>query len=69
MCDALKELMKPEIEESLERGRQEGRTEGRAEGGVNALLQLGWTPSQIAAQLHLNEDRVNEIIREIQSAH
>lgn len=63
MCDALKELMKPEIEESLEKGRQEGL----AEGGVNALLQIGWAPSRIAAQLHLNEDRVNEIIKKIQS--
>ena len=71
MCDALKELMKPEIEESLEKGRQEGRTEGLAEGlaegGVNALLQIGWAPSRIAAQLHLSEDRVNEIIKKIQS--
>ena len=70
MCDALKELMKPEIEESLEKGRQEGRTEGLAEGlaegGVNALLQIGWAPSRIAAQLHLSEDRVNEIIKKIQ---
>ena len=63
MCDALKELMKPEIEESLEKGRQEGL----AEGGVNALLQIGWAPSRIAEQLHLNEDRVNEIIKKIQS--
>ena len=57
MCDALKELMKPEIEE------------GRVEGGVNALFQIGWTPSQIAAQLHLSEDRVKEIIKKIQPEH
>lgn len=73
MCDALKELMRPEIEESLEQGRQEGLAEGRIagrdEGGVNALFQIGWTPSQIAAQLHLSEDRVKEIIKKIQSEH
>ncbi len=55
MCQALREIMAPEIEESYNEGKIEGiavgRTEGRAEGRValiKDMLRLGSTAQDIS---------------------
>ena len=51
MCQALREIMAPEIEESYNEGRIEGITEGRAEGRValiKDMLRLGSSPQDIS---------------------
>ena len=40
MCEALRELMRPEIEEELKQGREQGREQGRAEGRAEGRLLL-----------------------------
>lgn len=78
MCDALRELMKPEIEEELTKseargrmeghaeGRAEGRAEGLSEGKVEALYGLGWDSEKISDQLNMPEDEVEKLIQIIQ---
>ena len=68
MCDALRALMKEEIEEernkSRESGMAEGRAEGRVEGRENAILasiqnlmdSMKWTAEQAMDALKLPVD-------------
>lgn len=51
MCEALRRLMKDEIEEELSRGREEGRAEGKAEGVISILLELGYCNGDIISAL------------------
>ncbi len=59
MCQALREIMAPEVEESYNEGkiegiavgRTEGRAEGRAEGRValiKDMLRLGRSPQEVS---------------------
>ncbi len=72
MCDALRKLMKEEIEEERNKGREsgmaegraEGRVEGRVEGRENAILasiqnlmdSMKWTAEQAMDALKLPVD-------------
>ena len=40
MCQALRELMKDEIQKDIEAGRAEGKAEGRAEGKAEGIFAL-----------------------------
>lgn len=60
MCEALKELMKPELEEA--------REEGELIGKVKVLREINWTVEMIAKQINLSEQEVENIIRKIEKS-
>lgn len=58
MCEALRELMRPELEEA--------REEGELIGKVKVLLEINWTVEMIAKQINLSEVEVENIIQKIE---
>lgn len=74
MCEALAEIMAPEIEvwkqearseglaEGRAEGRVQGRAEGRAEGQILAYADLGLTIEEIANKLSLSTQQIEEIL-------
>ena len=74
MCEALAEIMAPEIEErkrkawneglaeGREVGLQEGRAEGRAEGQVLAYADVGLSVEEIADKVALSVEEVERIL-------
>lgn len=58
MCEALRELMRPELEEA--------RKEGELIGKVKVLREFNWTVEMIAKQINLSEVEVENIIQRIE---
>lgn len=68
MCEALRRLMKDEIEEELSKGRAEGRAEGKAEGVISILLELGYCNEDIISalqkKLEITEEQADKYLSE-----
>lgn len=72
MCEALRRLMKDEIEEELSKGRAEGRAEGKAEGKaegvISILLELGYCNEDIISalqkKLEITEEQADKYLSE-----
>lgn len=69
MCEALRKLMKDEIEEALEAAKQEGSVEGLAEGRVQAqretsiaLAKMGMAVENIATAVNVSIEQVQSWI-------
>lgn len=75
MCEALAEIMEPEIRKAKEQakrdgwqeGREEGRAEGRAEGVALAKQVIrmdvqGYSFSEIAEKTGVTEEQIREIL-------
>ena len=69
MCEALRELMKDEIEKDVNAAKEiaikEGRAEGRAEGEANIIRIMnknGLSPEQIATSTGKSIEDVNLIL-------
>lgn len=59
MCEALKELMKDELESAAMGGRKEGNTEGR----IAARYEDGMPIEQIAERTHVSVEYVKEVLK------
>ena len=75
MCEALRKLMKDEIEEALEAAKQEGSVEGLAEGRVQAqretsiaLAKMGMAVENIATAVNVSIEQVQSWINAKDSA-
>ncbi len=69
MCEALRKLMKDEIEEALDAAKQEGNVEGLAEGRVQvqretsmALAKMGMAVENIAIAVNASIEQVQSWI-------
>lgn len=63
MCEALKELMKDELENAAMDGRKEGRLEGNTEGRIAARYEDGMPIEQIAERTHVSVEYVKEVLK------
>lgn len=62
MCEALAEIMAPEIEERKRKAWNEGLAEGRAEGRVLAYADVGLSVEEIANKVALSVEEVEKIL-------
>lgn len=62
MCEALAEIMAPEIEAWQEKAREKGLAEGRAEGRVLAYADVGLSAEEIADKVALSVEEVERIL-------
>lgn len=67
MCDALKELMKNEIEQSIEQGIEQGRQQGIEQGELIGKIKLLYQDfhmsiSDIAQRLNVTPETVEEVL-------
>ncbi len=64
MCEALAEIMAPELEANKQKARSEGLAEGRIEGKVLAFSEVGFSVREIADKVCLSEEEVEIILAE-----
>jgi len=62
MCQALKDIMKPELEEALEEAMRRGKIEGEMEGQIKAYFKCGKKPEEIAELTNSSLEYVKTVI-------
>ena len=65
MCDALRELMKDDIEREVSAGRKLGESEGEVRGEAKIILKMnhsGMSPENIASITGKDLDEINAIL-------
>ena len=67
MCEALRRLMKDEIEEALDAAKQEGSVEGLAEGRVQAQRETSMALAKMGMAVENIATAVNASIEQVQS--
>ena len=67
MCEALRRLMKDEIEEALDAAKQEGSAEGLAEGRVQAQRETSMALAKMGMAVENIATAVNASIEQVQS--
>ena len=67
MCEALRRLMKDEIEKALDAAKQEGSVEGLAEGRVQAQRETSMALAKMGMAVENIATAVNASIEQVQS--
>ena len=65
MCDALRELMKDDLEDARKLGESEGEVRGKAMGEAKIILKMnhsGMSPENIASITGKDLDEINAIL-------
>ena len=66
MCEALRTLMKPEIDSARSEGKVEGKLEGRTEGATELATAVKKMKNGISAKKLLDEGFDSEIVKTAQ---
>ena len=62
MCEALREIMAPELEAERKEGELKGKLEGKIEGKILAYAEMGLSLEEISGKVALSVDEVKEIL-------
>ena len=67
MCDALRELMKDDLEDARKMGEAKGKAEGKIKGEAKIILKMnhsGMSPENIASITGKDLDEIHAILEE-----